>query len=301
MIDILANVGKKFKLRKSIPGVYNHLKFPEGTLLELKEIELGSSSATIVFKLSKSNDLTKIEKELLDKFIAQKQRDLTKRKTLYAKIVKIWEETPEIFKPQERWWKDDKVYDCTVPELMGKDYMNGFVTGCGSNTYYSKEWFQNHLDNWDKLVDEELKDTKRMCKSIMRDTLKEDIDIKYSDINEIIELDEKAKVTRRPNIDFSIDADELIRIFDEFDNDFDIDKEFIDRLVELEFEDKLIDKFKKFIGSSISVSSEGEMYNDGQILEYTITLSTKEGHEYYIHDSHCAITGWRLSGEVEFK
>ena len=60
------------------------------------------------------------------------------------------------------------------------------------------------------------------------------------------------------------------------------------------------EKFEKFIGSSIEVSQEGEMYNDGQILEWTITLSTKEGHDYTICDAHCAITGWRLRGEVEF-
>jgi hypothetical protein len=300
MIDILANVGKKFKLRKDLPGLYRGSKFIKGTLLELKEIEIESNSAVIIFKLSKSNDLAKIEKELLEKYLTETNNKLIKRKNLYAKIIKIWQETPEIFKAQGKPYGDGKVFDCTTPDLMGKNYMNGFVTGCGGNSFYSEKWFQNHLDNWDKLVAEETKSTKSMVKSMMRDIVKEDIEVKYSKVEETIELDEKIKVTRKPKIDFTIDADDLTSILSEFDNDFDIDQEFIDELVKLEYDDQLIEKFKKFIGSTIEVSSEGEMYNDGQILEYTITLSTKEGHEYTIHDSHCAITGWRLSGEVEF-
>ncbi len=126
------------------------------------------------------------------------------------------------------------------------------------------------------------------------------IPIKYSKIEETIELDEKAKVSRRPSIDFKIDADDLLNILSEFDNDFTIDEDFISELVKLEYDNEVIEKFKKFIGSSIEVSHEGEMYSDGQILEWTITLSTKEGHDYIICDAHCAITGWRLRGEVEF-
>lgn len=301
MIDILANVGKKFRLRKPIKQMYGSGKIETGTLVELKEVQLDTSSAIIVFRLSKSNDLAKMEKELLDEYLTKLTNDLTKRKTQYAKIIKIWQETPEIFKEQERhYFKEDKVFNCTTPELMGKHYMNGFVTGCGSNSFYSQKWFQNHLDNWDKLVAEETKSTKSMVKSMMRDIVKEDIEIKYSKIEESIELDEKAKVSRRPNIDFKIDADVLLDILSEFDDDFTIDEDFISELVKLEYDNEVIEKFKKFIGSSIEVSHEGEMYNDGQILEWTITLSTKEGHDYTICDAHCAITGWRLKGEVEF-
>ncbi len=79
-----------------------------------------------------------------------------------------------------------------------------------------------------------------------------------------------------------------------------IGEDFISELVKLEYDNEVIEKFKKFIGSSIEVSHEGEMYNDGQILEWTITLSTKEGHDYTICNAHCAITGWTLRGEVEF-
>jgi hypothetical protein len=242
-----------------------------------------------------------IKKEIEASLWKDNDYNLEKRKKLYNKIIKIWEETPEIFKKQDRSYKTDAVYDCSTPNLMGdRNYMNGFVTGCGGNTYYSKEWYQNKLDNWDEVVKEVTSTINYCVKSWMKDLVKDEIEIKYSKLEETVELEGVSKKPAKPKLDFTIDGDTLNSILSETGGEFDVDDEFI-KSIEDEYEDEIVNEFKKIKGATFSSEHEGYHHNDGQICDYTVTITTKDNHDYHAYDSHCLMVGWRFDGQITFQ
>lgn len=57
------------------------------------------------------------------------------------------------------------------------------------------------------------------------------------------------------------------------------------------------------LGWDIETEFEGTNYHDGQVLEYTVTLTSPEGHKYKAFDEHCGMIGWDFEGneEVDFE
>lgn len=54
------------------------------------------------------------------------------------------------------------------------------------------------------------------------------------------------------------------------------------------------------LGYFIASESHGEHYNDGQMVEYTLTITSPEGNSYQVCDLHSLVTGWSFYGPLEF-
>lgn len=237
------------------------------------------------------------------------KKDVEKFKTTAEKVVKAWEETPEKFRQQKEHYSkdtyknrgllsDDEYMHCVMVSFGKVSYYSDyrFSTGCGSDTYYSKEHFVKCLSEIDSWLSKSIKDigTKKIKDRIKNQILKNTISIPISKVEDALTLFEKETTTvqKKPPFPIEFTDDELNFLLSEIGDCY-IDEEIIDELIEEDLD------LSELLNWEISYEHEGEHHNDGQICDYTVTFTSPEGHEYYAYNSHSLVTGWNFYGKVE--
>lgn len=304
MIDVLNNVDKIFVAIKPInTWIYPISQLPEGTLLKLDSVELGSFHSKIHFKVSKDNDLDSMSLDIMNKRVELKEKELKRKKELYELVLNYWNDSPDIFTLQNNGYST-KTYKCSKV-IADKDYTPHLSTGYGSNTYYDKEYYEQALASWDKLHKEELKSIAKNPKTHTKDLLKAAIEISSAQLDKFIKLQEEGEKTstkkkekvKKPPFPFKFDADFLNFLLSETGGDFEVDDELIEDFAETDEQREQLEKIK---GSVFSAETEGYHNHDGQVCDYLVTILTPDNHEYTTGNSHCLVTGWNFDGLVEF-
>lgn len=311
MIDILNNVDKTYVTKKPIKAwIYPLDTLEAGIFLTLDAIEVQQTSCNVKFSISKDNDLSKLSKMMMDKRVEMEIKSKEIKKEMYERMIKIWEEKPGIFKQQYGSY-NSHTYICTIKDMF-TNYTVNLSTGCGSDTYYSKEFYVDALKVWDKTCADEIKKLTKNPKVYTRDLLKAEIIINSRQLDNFIELKEQTtnidaledldtifRKSVKPEFPVVFEADELNSFLSEVGGDFDVSDELIEEL--REEDEELAEKFEKLNGCVFTVEHEGEHNHDGQMCDYTITVLTPDNHEYYAHNTHCLVTGWNFHGQVKFE
>lgn len=305
MIDILNNVGKNFMLIKDFKTwIYPMTHLPSGTFLNVEEIKVNSGNGycAIGFKISKDSVDSLIEL-LKEKTIEAETKSNKKNKKLFEKMIKTWEEQPDLFKlKQLSFSKKEKIYNCSK-DLFGDDYTCVFSTGCGSNTFYEKEYYVERLKTWDKDFEDALKRLKKNVGDYKKSLKGAEIEIMPRELDSYLMLAEAPSTTttkKKKSEKFVVDGDLLNDLMYFLDNDGgEVNDELIEYAKEEEESNELIDFLNKIKGACISSEHEGYHHNDGQICEYTLCISMPDGTDYYAYDEHSLMNGWSFHGKIE--
>lgn len=96
----------------------------------------------------------------------------------------------------------------------------------------------------------------------------------------------------------SIDGDALNDLLTEFGVDkigMEIDQDVVEYIQGEQEED-----ISHLLGWVIEADTEGYHHNDGDMVDYDVTLISPEGTEFNASNTHCLMTGWNFYGEVQF-
>lgn len=305
MIDILNNPSKSFRLKKPLKvWIYPIDKLEEGTLLTPESVELGKTNSTIAFRVSSENNLDAMAENMKNILVNKAEREQSKRKKLYEKIIKAWEDNPSIFKKKDNGYSSTVIYNCSDKKLFSEnEYMLAFVTGCGSYTFYGKEYFEEKLKTWDKDCAKEINDITKKTKTYVRDILKAEVEINSNQLDNFLSLENISVSTKpktKPKFPVVFEPKSLNRLLCETGGDFTVDDELIEWLTEEE-EEEIAEKLNKIMGAVFSASHEGFHNHDGQVCDYTLSVLLPDNNEYNAYNSHCLMTGWNFHEPVEFK
>lgn len=313
-MDFLKNINKEFYLTDLdfIKKNYHYLfegddKIVTNVKAKVSDIDM----RTVYLTITEIEGIDDIVAQVADLMTRRITEDAEKFKVIAKKVVEAWEKSPESFKRQKDTYHKDTYknkglltndeYHQSVFTFLDKISFHSdfsFTTGCGGDTFYDKEFHVKCLediDAWVTDVAKQLSSTKIRAR-IKNALLKNTITISLSKVNETLTLAEKSKPTeKKPPFPIKLSGNEMNALM-RYASDSYITEEIIEELDE-EWE---ID-ISSLLDWEISSEHEGEHYNDGQICDYTVTLTSPDGHEYYAYDSHCLMTGWNFDGDdVEF-
>jgi hypothetical protein len=168
-MDFLKNINKEFKLKPEydfIKDEYHYLFKGKDEKIELRDIvvlvdDINKRKAYLTIK--SIGNIDEVVDQVANLMCKRLTNDADKFKTLANKVLKAWEETPEKFVEQEKRWSEtykykgllnDNEYHANVFAMFGKISFHsyfGFVTGCGGDTYYGKDFFVkclSEIDSW---------------------------------------------------------------------------------------------------------------------------------------------------------
>jgi hypothetical protein len=253
--------------------------------------------------------------ELINNAINQLSTSTEKYKKVVAKILKAWEKSPESFKKQKASYSSETYINKGL--LTDREYFAGpfysvagsfegfsecrIPTGCGEDTYYAPERYKQGLaqvDAWVEKTIKGLKTTKSRDK-LKKKMYKSSLFLSFSELDKWFSIPVNSEPEKRKKITpfpFQIDGELLNRIMRLSEADaVEVDEEFIEYAKE-----ELDIDISFLLGYEIASESHGKHYNDGQMVEYTLTLTSPEGNSYQAYDLHSLVTGWSFYGPVEF-
>lgn len=321
-MDFLDNIKKEFILttKKSFvkDNFYIFSKADVDTgIVKAKVNDISMNGVT--FSVTKVEKLDEVAKQAAELMSVELERKVNKYKRTAKKVIKAWEDSPEKFKKQTDRF-DNPIYK-RVGLLKDSEYHHhvhvsfdrltyftdfGFSTGCGGDTFYSKEEIQKKLDDiesWLESAKKELSSAK-IHKRIKNYILKSEVHVPLSKIKESVELPSsmpKLKIPRRnskPKFPVKFTASGLNAFLNDNSNEY-IDDEFLSNYTKEEMETYFGVDITKLIGWEVVVENEGYHHTDGQMCDYTATFIHPDGHEYKVYDTHCLITGWNISRDEE--
>lgn len=317
-MSLLKNIKKELLLKPTYSILSKHYQYLASKQV-LESIDFGETRVMVnhidmdevIFKVTSIKNIDNVVDELTEILIDRLVRDSNKFKTLATKVLKAWEETPELFKKQTGSSKETYLRTglFNSDEYMTSVFLSfdkisyhsdySFATGYGGNTYYPKKYYSESLssiDAWVNKISKEVRSAKVKAR-IKNALLKLSFSINTSKAEDIISDNIIEKIDKKSNskkIEFplKLSANDMNMLLDEFEGFVDEDE------VELFKEEFEID-LSPILNWEISKDTDGYHNHDGQVCDYTATFTSPEGFEYYIHDSHSLVTGWNLSDEVE--
>lgn len=262
--------------------------FGEGIRFKITKID----GSFVKYKITSS---MKECEEIIEKWAKQLKERAEEDISNLQHALDLWNNSPEKFIPSTKYpfnYNDEngnpRYFKRTDEEKPKYSYQITFEC-FETKEMYEKAIKKNKLEliRWSGLDDE-----KRKCLySIM--TQKSSVDI--FDLNKIsFDFYETKKKVKKPKFPMKLTGEKLNSILGYLDEGI-IDDEIIDEIKEKTNIDMSLLKNWEY-----EYDSEGEMYNDSQILEYTIKFTSPENHEYSAYDSHNAIRGWSFDGKIDF-
>lgn len=322
-MDFLKNINKEFILTSDFNFIKEnyHYIFKKGDDINLGTVKVKTSdlnTSKAEFYITEIENIDDVVTQVAELLIKNVTRDVNKYKKAAKKVLKAWNESPEEFKQQkDRYSKDtykrrglliNKEYHQSVFILFDNlsihpDY--GFTTGCGGDTYYAKEVYEENLesiDQWLEKMKKELvssKIKKRLKNYIMKNTvtipigkLEESIALSTDEIK-VSNSSKKSKSPKKPEFPVKFTASQMNYFLSEYGEAF-LDEEMIE-----EFNSQNDVDISPLLHWEILVEHEGYHHNDGQVCDYTATFIHPDGHEYYVGSSHSLMTGWNLWKDEE--
>lgn len=322
-MDFLKNINKEFILTSDFNFIKEnyHYIFKKGDDINLGTVKVKTSdlnTSQAEFYITEIENIDDVVTQVAEAMVTSLTRDSSKYKKIAKKVIKAWNESPEKFKQQkDRYSKDtykrlnllnDKEYMQSVFTFFDKVSYHSdfrFSTGCGGDTYYAKEVYEEGLESIDKWIEKATKELasakikKRLKNYIMKNT----VTIPIGRLEDSIALSvDEIKVTNnskdKPKFPIKFTANELNMLLDNF-SEACIDQEFIDEIKSDEWNEYFKVDMTPLLDWEISVENEGYHHHDGQVCDYTATFIHPDGHEYYVYSEHCLMTGWNLWKDEE--
>jgi hypothetical protein len=263
---------------KSAPHEIQHLK--KGIKFKISKIDGYYATLKITSSIKECDSL------IVDFADSLKSRCIEDISTLQHSL-ELWNNSPEQFVEIEKQYGTNKF--TRVDGVKPK-----FSYQVSLNTFENKEWYENVI----KEKEEELKTWTTFnndSKKYLYDIIKNKKNIQISVLNKVsFDFFDKNKTAKKPPFPLNITGKELNEvlgvIFDGTIDDDDIEEVMEETGVD-------ISPLKDW---EFDCESDGEMYNDSQIVTYTITFTSPEKHEYSASNSHNAIRGWDFSGKIHW-
>jgi len=272
--------------------------------LKIKIPELFYFEKGIKFKVSKIKDgyvtykITSSMKEcnsIIEKWAEDLKERAEKDIDDLQHALDLWNGSPEKFVPVTEYPYNYPNSDGAPKYFKRVDdekprYSYQVTFGCFENKQmYEKSIKEKQLEviRWSSLDSEKRK--------YLYDILKSKSDIHILHLNEIsFDFYNVEKKTKKPKFPIKLTGEKLNNILGY------LDEGLIDEDIIREIKDNCKVDISSLKGWEYEYESEGEMYNDSQILEYTVIFTSPNKHEYHAYDSHNAIQGWSFSGSVDF-
>lgn len=320
-MNFLKNIKKPFVLKsgynfsgdKEFKKIVNNPKLGK-VIVKVDNITMDG----VLFSISEIEGIEFLLDDLINIAISQINTSTEKYKKVINKILKAWEKEPEKFKQQQqssltketyvnKGLLSDKEY-CTRPYYSVGGVYDGFmdaciITGYGSETYYDAERLKLSLIEVDEWVYKTIKNLKtargreKFKKAILRG--RANLSLTFEELEQWIEIPETIKPDKKQKkvpFPFQIEGSIMNIIMGEVSDDFvEVNEEFVEYIqkesgVDINF----------LLGWEIAYKSSGEHHHDGQMVEYTLILTSPNGNRYQAHDTHCLVTGWNFRGPVKF-
>lgn len=267
----------------------------------------------IKFIISNTATVSKASEFIANQLIKNITADIAKVKKIATKVLDAWEKTPGNF--IQRADHDDcymnknllssDEYRTSALVSFGKvSYFSDlhFTRGCGSDSYYGKEYFKAGLENADKWLSKvisELKSDKIQAR-ISNYFNKTEIKLTYPEVLEYITIPnnksifEVIKEVKKPEFPITFSSSCLNCLLSEIGGECVVDDEIIHFCIS-EFEEDL----SAIRDYEISSETNGYHNHDGQVCDYKVTFTSPAGHDYNCYNSHCLITGWNFDGKIK--
>jgi hypothetical protein len=274
--------------------------------VRITNIDLGG----VTFSIVNPQVLEKLPEKITSTLIDNLKKNIEKTKKVANKVIDAWENNPKKFIKKEQSW--GKIVYEYKKLLTDDEYHTGaffffdkisyhfelsFVTGCGSHTYYNKDYFVKALEKIDQWFEDTCKivKTEKIQKRIFKYLSKIEISLSFPEVIKYISIPKeeiKLKEEKKPPFPIVLNGDELNSILSAFDGGI-IDQEFID-IIKEEYD---ID-ISSLLDWELSSTTEGYHHNDGDFCDYTVTFTSPNGHSYELYNSHCLVTGYTFSGKL---
>lgn len=195
-MEFIKNIHKDFVL-KSGYLLDDHIDVFSSSeiLVRLKKINMENAT----FRISKFESVDASVDEAVEILVTQLKKDVAKWKVIAQKIIKAWEESPELFKRQKESYNQDTFKRTGL--LKNHEYMHNlyvffgdsmianfehssFCTGCGEDSYYNKDFFVKAFSGIDEWLDATLWElqTKEMKKKMRSSLLKKSIQMDFKEV-----------------------------------------------------------------------------------------------------------------------
>jgi hypothetical protein len=315
-MDFLKNINKEFRLTDEygfFKKTYHYLFKNSEDKIEPKDIivlvdDINMRKVSLTFK--SIGNIDEVVDQVANLMCKNLTEDADKFKVISNKVIEAWENTPKKFIQQKLSFSNEtykyigllnnEEYMLSVFALFGNISFHSnfrFSTGCGGDTYFGKDFFiqcLNEIDSWLSKTIKEINSAKiknRIKNQILN---KSKIEIPLSKIDTYLELvdNETHKDSVKPPFPIKFTDNQMNLFMGEFGECY-IDEEIVEELM-----DQYGLDISNLLEWEVSYEHEGEHHNDGQICDYTITLTSPDGHEYYAYNSHSLVTGWNFYGDV---
>ena len=313
-MEFIKNIRKDFILSPKYNLMYKTRRL--GVNFEQPELKVRIADIAmdgIEFTLSDPKALTGFTDVIVEALAAELKKEASDVKLVINKIIKAWNDSPKEFVFKETSSSKNKVYVRKGFLTSDEYFENVYVffdkitlhyelsacTGCGSDTYFDKEYFESRLDGLDKWVESQIKEmhTPKFKNRITNYVAKTVIELNFNEVYKYITIPinsahEASKNNKIPEFPMVFSPDFLNSFLSELDDYLIVDEEIIEA-VETEYGVDL----SALEDWEISIGHEGDHVHDGQVCEYTATFMSPEGQEYYIFDDHSLMTGWNFHEE----
>jgi hypothetical protein len=322
-MDFLKNINKEFILTSDFNFIKKnyHYIFKKGDDINLGTVKVKTSdlnTSQAEFYITEIENIDDVVTQVAEAMVTSLTRDASKYKKIAKKVIKAWNESPEKFKQQKDRYSKDTYKRLNL--LNNKEYMQSvftffdkvsyhsdfrFSTGCGGDTYYAKEVYEEGLESIDKWIEKATKELasakikKRLKNYIMKNTvtipigrLEDSIALSVDEIK-VSNSSKKSKSPNKPEFPVKFTAIQMNYFLSEYGEAY-LDEEMIE-----EFNSQNDVDISPLLHWEILVEHEGYHHNDGQVCDYTATFIHPDGHEYYVYSEHCLMTGWNLWKDEE--
>lgn len=300
-MEFIKNIEKDFALSNEYKILDNIIPKNKkiDVLLKIKDLDING----ITFQVSSIKNIDLIVEDCVLYIVKKLEKDFNKTVKIAKKVLKAWEKRPEDFirslkhNHKEIYTNKNLLnsneYHSSTYVFLGNTTLHfecEFATGCGSDTYYQKEYFQNILKTSDDWLEKTIKTIKSSAfKTKIKNTiLREKFDMNYQEVLKYISIPKvKEKKLEMNPFPIQFNGEQLNNLLHHIDDGCDIDWALVR---EVEKESNM--DISLLVGWSITIETKGEMHHDSQVLENILTFWSPDGDDYSVTSFHSAMTGW---------